>query len=210
MKKIIAALLTLIMVASLCACASKHEPKFNGIWTDGTTTSALELNDDGTAVLRLSNEVYKFTWAAEDYDTIVLSIEVEEGTEPQFAPDFEKLAADEEATEEITEEPVAEATEEPTDETTEESTGEATDEEKEPEAGQTTFNVQKVKVDMMKVTLSVRKGVMYLVVEEVNQDGIYYYDFTHLLEGVQFNNIEYEYFPELSKQLKSIAFVKKY
>ena len=110
--------------------------------------------------------------------------------------------ATEETAEDTTEETVAAASEEPAEETA--------DEEKEPEAGQNTFNVKKVKVDMMKLTLSVRKGVMYLVVEEVNQDGIYHYDFTHLLEGIQFNNIEYEYFPELSKQLKSIAFVKKY
>ena len=69
---------------------------------------------------------------------------------------------------------------------------------------------------MFKLTLSIRKGVMYLVVEEViafdkenNATGIFYEDFSHMMEGFTFKDIKNEYVPELSKKFKSIAFVKQ-
>lgn len=225
MKKIFAALMTLIMVATLCACASDHTLKFNGVWADSLDSSVLELREDGTAIMRLDDNKYEFYWASKDYDTIVLSVEIEEGDEPMFEPVFpevivpedetttEETTTDETETPETDGEPVP-ATEEAVVEETE-TTGEATEEEATTEEGteesapaQTTFNKKKYKIPVFEMTLSIRKGVMYLVIEEIEQDGIYYSDFSHLMEGVELNNPAQEYFAELSKKLKSIAFTK--
>lgn len=196
MKKIIAALLTLIMVASLCACASDHSLKYTGVWEDGTTNSVIELQEEGNAVLRLGGEVYELLWDAVDYDTVILSIEVPEDERPQFVPVVEEK--NEAPVED--EDEVAPASEEP-------ETEETPAEDEATEAP--SFSNRTKKIVLFKLTLSVRKGVMHLLVEDVFKYGIFFCDFSSFMEDFEFNSVENEYIPEFSKRIKSIIFSKQ-
>ena len=199
MKKIIAALLTLIMVASLCACATDHSLKYTGVWEDGTTNAVIELQEEGNAVLRLGGEVYELLWDAVSYESVLLSVEVPENAEPQYIPVAEN--ADKTPAEDET--PVEDET--PAED---EEAGVEEDAGKKETTGKTSLSNRTKKIPLFKLTLSIRGGVMFLVVEDVFKYGTFYCDFSSMMEGFEFKD-EKEYTSEFSKRIKSIAFTKQ-
>lgn len=159
MKKIIAAVLMLVMVASLCACKANHSAKYIGTWEDETTNTALILNEDGSAVLRVGTEIYDLGWAAEDYDTIKLTI---------------NLPVDDEGN-------IIEVTETETETEVEETETEAeeteTEAEEKPEKQQNSLSTKTKTLLLYTCELNIRKGTLYLSSVDADKEDAYTFEF---------------------------------
>ena len=137
MKKIIAAVLMLVMVVSLCACKANHSAKYIGTWADETNNAVLVLAEDGAAVLRVGSEILELGWSAEDYDTIQLTMTVPVDKDGNIIEETEEVVEETETEVDETEEEVEETETEVEDTETEAEETETEAEETETETEET-------------------------------------------------------------------------